>query len=65
MAAVTICSDFGAQKNKVWHLVAYKILSHKPTIIFDIYQAEFLTLAFTISTYAGLAFSDQHCFYFI
>lgn len=45
-------------------LAAYKILRHKPTTVFDIYQAEFLTLACTISTYAGLTFSNQHYLYF-
>ena len=30
MAAVTICSDFGAQKNKVWHcLHCFPIISHE------------------------------------
>ena len=45
MAAVTICSDFGAQKNKVWHyfpishevmgldamILVFWMLSFKPT----------------------------------
>ena len=41
MAAVTICSDFGAQKNKVWHC-----FHNSPSICHDVMAPDTMILVF-------------------
>ena len=55
MAAVTICSDFGAQKDKVWHSFhCFSIYFHEmmgpDTMIFIFWRLSFKT-TFTLSTF--------------
>ena len=42
MAAVTICSDFGAQKNKVWHLMKVKEESEKVGLKLNIQKTKIM-----------------------
>ena len=45
MAAITICSDFGAPQNKVWHCfhcfpsISHEVISHTSKVMFKILQA--------------------------
>ena len=57
MAAVTICSDFGAQKNKVWHLDNAKFKKKKMlnfSFVLSRVVCMTLSLAPVINTYYGM-----------
>ena len=56
MAAVTICSDFGAQKNKVWHCFPHLFLSYG-TIEPQVFKASSNHQVFKASSQLTLEFT--------
>ena len=71
MAAITICSDFGAQKNKVWHCFhCFPSISHRvmgpDAMIFVFWMLSFKPTfslsSFTFFFYFILLYNSELCF---